>query len=187
MSDIFDENRMMQTLGRYVPAGERVTAGVHGIGINSEVRQIFGKCVLDDDWICPDEKGGILEVTKEKYSKCDVYIGITEHYLIVRECEEYGHHYEFNRSPDLRGCVVEEVAGRMFIGDVGNCFSFADIRECQVKKGWMGSVICSVTMNNGSFLKLMLPKRGGMGGGMPRHKEYRDAIIARLGGGNVPE
>lgn len=104
-------------------------------------------------------------MTKEKYSKCDVYIGITEHYLIVTECEEYGHHYEFNPSPDLRGCVVEEVGTRMFIGDIGNCFPFADIRECQVKKGWMGSAICSVTMNNGSFLKLMLPKRVGLGGG----------------------
>ena len=62
MSDIFDEDRMMQALGRYVPAGETVRAGIHGIGIDSEVKEIFGKCVLVDGRLYPDENGGVLEV-----------------------------------------------------------------------------------------------------------------------------
>ena len=64
MSDIFDEDRMMQALGRYVPAGETVRAGIHGIGIDSEVKEIFGKCVLVDGRLYPDENGGVLEVSK---------------------------------------------------------------------------------------------------------------------------
>lgn len=44
----------------------------------------------------------------------------------------------------------------------------------------MGAVNCSITLKNGSFLKLQLPKLGGLGGGMPRHKEYREKIIECL-------
>lgn len=40
-------------------------------------------------------------------------------------------------------------------------------------------------MNNGSYFKLMFPKPGGLGGGMPHHTEYREAIIARPGRRNA--
>ena len=53
------------------------------------------------------------------------------------------------------------------------------------KKGMEGSVKCHITMKNGSYFKLLLPKLGGLGGGMPHHAEYLQAIIARLGGGSV--
>ena len=43
MSGIFDENRMMQAFKRYLPAGETVLAGIHGIGLESEIRDVFGK------------------------------------------------------------------------------------------------------------------------------------------------
>ncbi len=59
-------------------------------------------------------------------------------------------------------------------------FPLADIQSCQIKNGWMGSVKCAVTMKNGSHCKLLLPKLGGLGGGMPHHAEYRAAILARL-------
>ncbi len=181
MSGIFDEKNMMQALERYLPAGERIQAGIHGIGIETEIRQIFGKCVLLDDKIFPATHGTALEVRKSKYSKFDVYIGITEQYLILAECEVYKHLYEFDDDPDLEGIVVEELQECIPIEDIGTCFLLEDIKRCVIKKGWMGSVNCGITMKNGSSLKLMLPKRGGMGGGMPRHQEYRDAIIARLG------
>jgi len=40
-------------------------------------------------------------------------------------------------------------------------------------------------MKNGSYFKLMFPKLDGLGGGMPHHTEYCEAIIARLGGSNA--
>ncbi len=46
----------------------------------------------------------------------------------------------------------------------------------------MGSVKCFITMKNGSSFKLLLPKLGGVGGGMPNHAKYREAIIERLSG-----
>lgn len=42
-----------------------------------------------------------------------------------------------------------------------------------------------ITMDNSSYFILMFPKLGGLGGGMPHHTEYREAIIARLGGRNT--
>ena len=44
----------------------------------------------------------------------------------------------------------------------------------------MGAVNCAITFRDGSFLKLQMPKRGGLGGGMPHHAEYREKILARL-------
>ena len=44
----------------------------------------------------------------------------------------------------------------------------------------MGAVNCAVTLRDGGFLKLQLPKRGGLGGGMPRRAECREAILTRL-------
>lgn len=49
----------------------------------------------------------------------------------------------------------------------------------------MGSVKCNIAMKNGTYFKLLLPKLGGLGGDMPNHTQYRDAIIACLGGGSI--
>ena len=119
----------------------RLAAGIHGIGLNTEARHIFGKCILVGEQLMPDKNADAYEICKCKYAKYDVYIGITEHYLILSECE--------------------------------------------VKKVWMGAVNCSITMKNGSFLKLQLPKSGGLGGGMPHHAEYRERSLECLGGSNT--
>ena len=57
---------------------------------------------------------------------------------------------------------------------------FSEIERCELKNAVFGAVNCSVTLKNGDFLKLQLPKLGGVGGGMPHHTEYREAILARL-------
>ncbi len=144
MSEIFDEGHMMQVLGRCVPEGESISAGIHGV---------------------------TLQVNKKKTSRFDVYIGITAHDLIVVECEERQYLNEFYHIPDLRETVAE---------DVGACFPLTEIQSCEIKKGIMGAVNCSITLKNGNFLKLQLPKLGGLGGGMPHHAEYREKIIACL-------
>lgn len=144
MSGIFDEGNMMQVLNSCLPDGETISAGIHGI---------------------------TLQVNKKKTSRFDVYIGITEYYLIVAECEERKYLNEFYRIPDKRKTVAE---------DIGTCFPLAQIQSCEIKNAVMGAVNCSITLKDGSFLKLQLPKRGGLGGGMPHHTEYREKIIARL-------
>ena len=136
---------MNQVLGACTPEGEALSAGIHGI---------------------------TLQVNQKKSSRFDVYIGITEHYLLVAECEERKHlTAAYPMLPDLRKTVAE---------DIGACFPLADIRRCEIKNAIMGAVNCSITFRDGSFLKLQLPKRGGLGNGMPHHAEYREKIIARL-------
>ncbi|MCI8951120.1 MAG: hypothetical protein HFG49_13965 [Lachnospiraceae bacterium] len=145
MSEIFDENNMRNILENCIPDGETLAAGIHGI---------------------------TLQINKKKTSKFDVYIGITERYLLVVECEERIYLNNFYHIPDLRKGVAE---------DIGTCFLLEDIKSCEMKNGIMGAVNCSITLKDGSFLKLQMPKRGGLGGGMPHHTEYREKIMARLG------
>ena len=144
MSGIFDEGNMMQVFKSCMPEGETVYAGVHGI---------------------------TLQINEKKTSRFDVYIGITEQYLIVVECEERKYLNKFYHIPDIRKTVAE---------DVGTCFPMAAIQRCAVENAIMGAINCSITLKDGSFLKLQLPKRGGLGGGMPHHAQYREAIVARL-------
>lgn len=181
MSGIFDENNMRQVLGKHIPEGETLLAGIHGVGLKTEIRQVFGKCTLFEDKLVPDENGAALAVSKSKYSNYDAYIGITEHYLILSECEACKYLYEVNEAPDLERPAAGELGACVPLEDIGACFPLAEIQKCEFKKIWMGAVNCMITMKNGSFLKLMLPKRGGLGGGMPHHAQYREAIMACLG------
>lgn len=144
MAGIFEENNMLEVLGRCLPQGETLLAGIHGI---------------------------TLQINQKKTSRFDVYIGITGDYLVVAECEERRYLNEFYHIPDLRKTVAE---------DIGTCFPLSEIKKCEIKNAIMGAVNCAITLRDGSFLKLQLPKLGGLGGGMPHHKEYREKILEGL-------
>lgn len=172
---ILDDKKMKKAFEPSLPLGEVLRAGVHAIGIQTEMKQVFGKCELVGDNIVPNEDGTTLMVTKSKSANYDVYLGITQNHLLIAECETYKHLYEFN---DLGKLDVEGIDSCIPIQDIGTCFSLAEIEKCEIKKIWMGAVNCSITLKNGSFLKFMIPKSGGAG--MPRHAEYRDTILACL-------
>ena len=182
MSEIFDEGNMRRVLGEHIPEGEVLEAGIHGISQETRIKGIFGKCIYMEDKLIPDEKGRVIVLQKEKHSDYDVYIGITRHFLVIAGCEKNSYFYMFDDAPEGSEGIVQEILSDTFLSDIGTCFPLADIQDCQFKKGWMGSVKCNLTMKNGSSFKLMFPKRGGIGGGMPRHAEYREVIIERLGG-----
>lgn len=182
---VFDEKTMMQSLGKYIPDRETLIAGIHGVGLETKVKQVFGKCICIEDKLIPSERGTTLEVIKSKYSTFDVYVGITQNYLILSECEVYKHYYEFNDNPDLGDAAVEEIDACIPLEDIGTCFPFAEIQSCVIKNAWMGAVNCSITMKNGTILKLLLPKEGGLG--MPHHAEYREAIIRHLNPANFSQ
>ncbi len=144
MSGVFDEKKMLQVLGEYIPVGETLLAGIHS---------------------------NTLQVNKKKTSQFSVYIGITERYFLVAECEERDYLDGFELIADLRNTVEE---------DIGACFLLTDIKRCIIKKGFMGATNCSITFTGERFLKLQLPKLAGLGNGMPHHAEYREKIIACL-------
>ncbi|MCI8660419.1 MAG: hypothetical protein HFG54_09280 [Lachnospiraceae bacterium] len=182
MSEIFNEENMRRMLGESVPEGETLVAGIHAIAQVMCIKGIYGKCVRYEDRLSPDERGGIIALSKEKYSSNDIYIGITSHFLVIVGCERNAYFYQYEDAPKAAEEDVLEVTSDIFLKDIGTCYLLTDIQRCEMKKGWMGSVKCWLTMKNGSCFKLLFPKLGGLGGGMPHHKEYREAIIERLSG-----
>lgn len=143
-----------------------------GIFDEGRMLQVLGACCPEGETLSAGVHGITLQVNKKKTSFFDVYVGITERCLLVAECEERKYlTTAYQMLPDMRKTVAE---------DVGVCFPFGDIQSCLIKNAMMGAVNCSITFRDGSFLRLQLPKRGGLGGGMPRHAEYREKIIARL-------
>lgn len=184
MSDIFNEANMRRILEGYIPDKETLTAGIHALSKETNVKSVFGNCIYTEEGLVPSENGGILEVKKKKYSTYDIYLGLTQSSLVIAECETNQYLYEFNDRLDVRDADIKKITSGLRFADIGTCFPLTDIQRCEIKKGWMGSVKCSLTMKDGSCFKLLLPKLGGVGGGMPHHAQYREAIIARLSGGN---
>lgn len=178
---IFSETNMRQALEKYIPDGETLLAGIHAISKETVIKVIFSNCARTGNGLVPYENGGII-VNKEKYAGYDLYIGITQYSLVITECERNKYYYQFEDIPGVRGDNIQEVTSEILFTDIGKCFPLADIKSCEIKNGWLGSVKCFITMKNGSYFKLMFPKFGGVGGGMPHHTQYREAIIARLGG-----
>ena len=186
-SDVFDETNMRHNLAKYIPDGETLLAGIHAMAYESSVICVFSGCVCMEDRLRPDKDGGTVALMKKKYNSRSIYIGITQNHLVMTDCGVTPYSYLFHEEPDddepyVRETDMQEVTTEILLTDIGRCFPLTDIQSCKIKNGWMGSVKCFITMKNGSYFKLMFPKLGGLGGGMPHHTEYRDAIIARLGG-----
>lgn len=181
-SDLFDERNMKQALGKYIPAGETLLACIRAVSNEACMTGVFGKCVRAEDRLVPSKNGGTVAINKKKYATYDVYLGITPSSLIITECEKNSYYYQFDNDPDVSSADIQEVTSDVLFSDIGTCFPLTDLQSCKFKKGRMGSVKCFLTMKNGSYFKLMFPKFGDLGGGMPHHTEYREAIIAQLGG-----
>lgn len=182
MSGIFNEKNMMQNLERYLPEGETLTAGIHGIGLEVRTSQIFKNCILEEGRLLPAETGEALQINKSKAASFDVYIGITQNYLILSQCETNEWLYEINEISGPAASDASKITDCITLEEIGTCFPLAGIQSCKVKKVWMGAYNCMVTLKNNNYLKLQLPKLGGLGGGMPHHAEYREAILACLSG-----
>lgn len=187
-SDVFDEANMRYNLAKYIPDGETLLAGIHAMAYESSVICVFSGCVRMEDRLHPDKDGRTVALTKKKYNSRTIYIGITQNHLVMTDCGMTPYYYQFDEKPDeglLKEANIQEVTSDILLTDIGGCFPLTDIQNCKIKNWWLGSVKCFITMKNGSYFKLMFPKLGGLGGGMPHHTEYRDAIIAQLGGINT--
>ncbi len=181
-SDVFDETNMRHNLAKYIPDGETLLAGIHAMAYESSVICVFSGCVPMEDRLHPDKDGGTVALMKKKYNSRSIYIGITQNHLVMTDCGMTKYYYQFDDIPNVSETDLQEVTADILLADIGGRFPLTDIQSCKIKNGWLGSIKCFITMKNGSYFKLMFPKLGGLGGGMPHHTEYRDAIIARLGG-----
>lgn len=158
MAGIFDENKMLQALGTYIPEGETLIAGIHCACNKMEIIRLFKNCNCTEDMFIPNENGAAFQLRKAKYAGFDVYLGITENYLIVAECEKYMHYYEVDEIADFRINKAEEVKTCILFEDIGNnCVPLNDIQICEIKKIWLGAYKCTITFKDGGFYKLVLP------------------------------
>ncbi len=182
---IFSEKAMQSALGKYIPDGETLLAGIHAVGKESSVTCVFKNCVLTEDALLADENGNTVSVSKSKYSTYDLYVGITQHSLVVADCETYRYYYEFDKEPVTDTTDIQTVTEDIQLRDIGKCFPLTDIESFDIKNGFAGSMNCVIKLKNGGYFKLLLPKMCGLGGGMPRHEEYRDAIVEYLNKSNA--
>lgn len=105
-----------------------------------------------------------LRVDRKRFARSDVYLGLTATSLLVDEC------------------IERKYLTRFYGNDGDFCvrLPLSEIRRCTCKPSTLGSIRCELTMTDGSFLSLVLPKLGGPGRGMPHHAEYRAKIVERL-------
>lgn len=178
--DIFVEANMRLKLENYIPDGETMVAGIHAAVKESSVTCAYKDCVLAEDKLLPEANGKVVSVSKSKYSMYDLYISVTQNYFVVADCQQYRYMYEFDKNPVKSMDEIKPVTEEILLKDIGKCFRFEEIQSCDVKKGMAGSLNCVIKMKNGSYFKLVLPKTGGIGGGMPNHEKYRDMIVACL-------
>ena len=172
---------MRQALSKYLPHGETLMAGIYATVQESKIITVFKNCRCIEGKLIPDENAGVLSLVKGKYAEYSVYLGITQSDLLIVECEKNKHYYEYSNEPDVQNMDVQELGSELDWNDIGIVFSLEDVQNCDVKKGRMGSVLCTLTMKNGTYFKLSLPETAGPNGDMPHHTEYREAILTRLG------
>lgn len=179
-SEIFDELNMRKALEQYIPDGESLLAGIHAVSRETCIKAVFGGCVLGEDRLIPGEEEDCVALSKEKYAAYDLYLGITQTFLMIVGCERNQYYYRFDSRPNVDRKDAQQITSELLLSDIGTCFPLADIQNCEIKNGRRGSIKCFITMKNGSYFKLLLPKYGGMIGGMPHHTEYRERIVRQL-------
>ncbi len=182
MSEIFDEKNMRERLGVYLPVGETLLAGVHCVNKESHMFRYYPNSVPHEDKIVKleDVEPKILKVSKSKYSIEDFYIGITQNYFIFTTCMDSKFAYRFDYVQEDATQELENVEEFIYLRDIGHCFRLSDIVKCEFKNQLFGAVKCELEFRDKSTFKLLLPKRAGLGKGMPNHAEYREMIIACL-------
>ncbi len=175
---------MFDMLLSVCPEGEKVTAGVHGVAKKAKAVKIYKNSRMRDGEGISRSDDTALKLVRGKVCAFDVYVGITEKHLLIVECEKNSWSYDYTNVPmtDIEGADVGEAIPPE---KVGTCYAFSDITSCAIKKSLMGAVNVALTFKNGSYYKIMLPKFGGLGGGMPNHKQFRTEILDRLNGLNI--
>lgn len=179
---------MRQALSKYIPNGEILMAGIYATVQESKINAVFKKYRCIEGKLIPDENAGILSLVKGKYAEYSVYLGITQSDLLIVECNKNKYYYyEYSNETDIQNMDIQALSTELNWEDIGIRFSLEDVQSCDVKKGRMGSVLCTLTMKNGTYFKLSLPESAAPNADMPHHTEHREAILTRLGGKRLKE
>ncbi|MCM1094157.1 MAG: hypothetical protein NC421_09395 [Lachnospiraceae bacterium] len=189
MGSIFSETRMLDELVPLInelPLNQKFQAGIHGIMKKVVITRIYRNAILsDDNVIMPTAEDSILFIRKSKICDFDAYIGITQDWLLVVPCNEEKWAYESFRitEPEMMKEYLDyarSLESPLPASYIIPVIPLESIAEFSAKKNWIGAYVCKLVMSDGDEFKMMLPRLGGLGGGMPNHKEYRELIVSML-------
>lgn len=175
-----DENVMRQAFSKYIPYGETLEAGIYATVRESKVSELFRKCRCEEGMLIPDDNAGILSFNKEKYHEYNVFMGVTQSQLLIVECEKNKHFYDCSYVNNVQNANIREITTELSWDDIGISFPLESIKQCKVKKGLYGSLLWTITMENGSYFKVFILDNAGPNGNMPHHIAYRDAIFEKI-------
>lgn len=179
----FNEEEMRRVLQKYVPDGEKLIAGVHGYGAEVKIMfEILGNCSFDGE-VYPAERGMAISGYKAKYAGYDVYLGITEHRFLFSECVPGNkYYYQFDQVPASREADAGEFAGSTQLEDIGKWLAFTDndIQSCVIKSAKRSMTRFTITLKNGSYFIIEIPKDDKPAKHSPHYVEYRNAVLERL-------
>jgi len=181
-NDCFDEGVMAQRLAPYIPQGESLLAGIHAVSQKSCYLAAFSGCICREETLLPVEHGETISLRKEKVGVCDVFLGMTANALLLVPCQNERFAYNMKAKLPQDPAKILPLQEAVALADLGCRIPWTDIAHCQLKKGLMGAMKCQLELKNGSSCQLLLPKRGGLAKGMPHYDQYRQALLARLGG-----
>jgi len=175
-----DEDSMKKAFSKYIDMGETLEAGVYATAIESCVIVLYRKCRYVSNKLIRDEKADLFDMEKRKYSKYEVYLGVTDKSLLVVECDKNKHYYGHLDKIEVPLENIPELKEEIDESDVGVKFSLKEIAKVESKKAKKGNILCTITMKNGSYFKIMLPDNVGVKSDMPNHYEYRKKILSLL-------
>lgn len=183
MTDYFNEDKMNEFLKKYVPEGQSLLYGVKAVGLEMIVRQVFSYVTFKDEMTLTRSEEMpefTYDVKREKYATHDIYLGITQDYIVFNECDDYKHAYSFKQGTPGE-FIPLEVTGDISTREFGHAQAISDVTDISVKKAFMGASKVEITFSNGSSFKMLIPKKAGIGKGMPNHANNKEKILERLG------
>lgn len=175
---IYDEERMRKTLEKYIPDGENLEVGILAIGQGICITTVYGHCEYKDGMLVPCAEDSLLSVHKNKFSKYEIYVGITEKHLIISECEPCKYFYEFNPITKAEGFDVKEVRSTINPEDIGHCIALDDIKKRLILPAFAGATKCSFILKNGNTIDFLIQKDTYIH--MPNHKTSHEMMNKRF-------
>lgn len=171
------------TLIEALPDNQEFKAGIHGVVKRASITRLYKNAILTpDNIITPATEESITYVRKSKVCNFDAYIAITQQWLLIAPCNNEDWLYERVVITDPEQITeyapfAQPLSAPLPAREILPIEPLENITGCTIKKNWIGAYNCTVDLLNGDQLKIMLPRLGGLGGGMPNHARYRDAIV----------
>lgn len=188
MSSVFSERNMLEKLSAVFPAGTEIKAAVHVVVKSAEVMRLYANAVVEDKTrLIPAATDSLIFLRKSKECSFDAYLGISDSLIAMVPCDSVMWGYELPEISDPDqiaqfGGFAETVTQPLDLSAITLVYPIDSLDKCEGKKNWIGAWNYKLEFSCGDNFRVMIPRLGGLGGGMPNHARYRDAIVGLFNG-----